>query len=276
MNYLEIKAPAKINFGLHVISKRDDGFHNIETIFYPLKDLYDVLTFTISDKFNFTCHNNDLENDQNLIIKAKELLEQVAKRKFNVKINLDKNIPIGAGLGGGSSDAAATLLSLNEMFNLKLETETLKIIALQLGSDVPFFISSKPSFAEGRGEIISLLDFEIKYTILIINPGIHISTKEVYDNITHGVSSFNLRKISETIFYDNGKLKSVVNDFEKFVFNKYPQVKEIKDQLYKYRAKFALMTGSGSSVFGIFANTVDAEKAKESFPSNYFSFINYY
>jgi 4-diphosphocytidyl-2-C-methyl-D-erythritol kinase len=274
MNYLEIKAPAKINFGLNVISKRDDGFHNIKTIFYPLRDLYDVLTFRLSDKFRFKCSNNDLADNQNLIIKAKELLEDVSKRKFNVEINLDKRIPIGAGLGGGSSDAAATLLSLNEMFILNLESDKLKEFGLQLGSDVPFFISCKPSFAEGRGEKISQIDFEIKYPILVVNPGIHISTKEAYRNISPDEVSFSLSNFDKINFNDSEKLKLITNDFEKFVFKKYPAIKNIKEQLYNKGAKFALMTGSGSTVFGIFEHLSEAQIVKESFSSQYFTFIS--
>jgi 4-diphosphocytidyl-2-C-methyl-D-erythritol kinase len=275
MEYLEIKAPAKINFGLNIISKRDDGYHNIETIFYPLIDLYDVITFTKSDKFSFTSDNKKLENSTNLIIKAKDILESEAKNNFNVEIELIKKIPVGAGLGGGSSDAAAALLSLNEMFNLKYETETLKKFSLQLGSDVPFFINPKPSFAEGRGEKINLINFEINQPILIVNPGIHISTKEAYRNITPKKPSFNLSNLFKIDFSNNELLKYITNDFEDNVFKTHPKVKEIKDRLYLNGAKFALMSGSGSTVFGIFENIEAAKKAKDTFPTEYFTFISY-
>jgi 4-diphosphocytidyl-2-C-methyl-D-erythritol kinase len=275
MEYLEIKAPAKINFGLNIISKRDDGYHNIETIFYPLIDLYDVITFTKSDKFSFTSDNKKLENSTNLIIKAKDILESEAKNNFNVEIELIKKIPVGAGLGGGSSDAAAALLSLNEMFNLKYETETLKKFSLQLGSDVPFFINPKPSFAEGRGEKINLINFEINQPILIVNPGIHISTKEAYRNITPKKPSFNLSNLFKIDFSNNELLKYITNDFEDNVFKTHPKVKEIKDRLYLNGAKFALMSGSGSTVFGIFENIEAAKKAKDTFPTKYFTFISY-
>jgi 4-diphosphocytidyl-2-C-methyl-D-erythritol kinase len=275
MDYLEIKAPAKINFGLNVISKRDDGYHNIETIFYPLNDLYDVIKFSKSEKFVFSSNKKDLENNHNLIIKAKNILEKELQKKINVKIELIKKIPVGAGLGGGSSDASATLLSLNEMFGLKFEIETLKKFALQLGSDVPFFINPNPSFAEGRGENITLVDFEINLPILIVNPHIHISTKEAYQNITAKKQSFNLRNITKFDFSNIEELKQITNDFEDYVFRTYPKVKQIKEQLYSSGAKFALMTGSGSTVFGIFENIETIKKAKKSFPSEYFTYISY-
>ena len=274
MDYLEIKAPAKINIGLNIISRRNDGFHNIETIFYPLNELYDVIKLTKTDDFSFISSVKDLENNQNLIIKAKEVLEQEAKKKFNVMIELIKSIPTGAGLGGGSSDAAAALLSFNEMFNLKFETDTLKKIAIRLGSDVPFFIDPKPSFAEGRGERITLLDLKINLPILIVNPGIQISTREAYGNIIPQKRAYHLRNISKKIFFKEAELMHITNDFEEYVFKTYPQVKEIKEHLYLSGAKFALMTGSGSTVFGIFETLEEATKAKESFPKQYFTFIN--
>ncbi|MCX6149054.1 MAG: 4-(cytidine 5'-diphospho)-2-C-methyl-D-erythritol kinase [Ignavibacteriales bacterium] len=276
MNYVEIKAPAKINFGLFVTSKRSDGFHNIETIFYPINDLYDELFFTKADRFEFISNDKELENKHNLIIKAKEILETEAKKIFNVKIELNKKIPIGAGLGGGSSDAAATLLSLNEMFKLNFELETLRKFALELGSDVPFFIKPKPSFAEGRGEKLSVIDFEISSAILLVNPGIHISTKEAYGNIHSKLAGFNLGKINKSQISDPGFLiKNVKNDFEDYVFNFYPEVENIKEILYQSRANFSIMTGSGSTVFGLFNNLQDAMLAKEKFPSHYFTFISY-
>ena len=139
MKELIVKAPAKINIGLNIVSKRNDGYHNIETIFYPL-ELYDQLTFKESNKFIFTSTNKELEKlNDNLIVKAKNLLEKETKQKINVDIHLDKNIPVGGGLGGGSTDAASTLISLNNLLKLKLSKERLQTLALELGSDVPFF-----------------------------------------------------------------------------------------------------------------------------------------
>ena len=185
MKYIEIKAPAKINIGLNIVEKRKDGYHNLETFFYPICDLFDVLTFEQSDDFSFNCDVDELNSlEDNLVVKAKTLLEDETNKKLNIKINLQKNIPIGAGLGGGSSDAAATLISLNEMFTLNIPYDRLLELALQLGSDVPFFLKAKPAIGKSRGEILAIKEFEIPKYILLVNPRIHISTKEAFANIT--------------------------------------------------------------------------------------------
>jgi 4-diphosphocytidyl-2-C-methyl-D-erythritol kinase len=276
MDYLEIKAPAKINFGLYITSKREDGYHNLETIFYPIYDLYDEMFFMPSDSFILTTDNEDLNNEDNLIVKAKNLLEELTGKIINVKIDLKKNIPMGAGMGGGSSDAATTLISLNEMFNLKVDNPVLMRLALKLGSDVPFFIKPKPSFAQSRGEELSLIDFHISLPILIVNPGIHVSTKSAYQNIRPHKSEFNLRNLEHFDLEQPAELvKNVRNDFEDFVFNSFPEVKTIKEEMYNMGAVFSIMTGSGSTVFGIFENLDEAEKAKRCFPAEYFTFISY-
>lgn len=275
MDYLEIKAPAKINIGLNVVSKRNDGFHNIESVFYPLEGLFDKLYFRKSEEFFFTSNDSDLNSRDNLIIKSKNLLENYTGRKFGVSIELEKYIPIGAGLGGGSSDAATTLISLNEMFELNLSTDVLQKLALSIGSDVPFFIMSKPAFAEGRGEMLMPIDISIRGHILIINAGIHISTKEAYQNITPKPAEFDLRKFGLINYNDNVHLKQLItNDFESYAFSTHPVLAQIKSSLYSHGARFALMTGSGSSIFGIFDEYSDALSARDSFPSDYFSYIS--
>ncbi|MGE5411935.1 MAG: 4-(cytidine 5'-diphospho)-2-C-methyl-D-erythritol kinase, partial [Clostridiales bacterium] len=255
---------------------REDGYHNLETIFYPIYDLYDEMFFMPSDSFILTTDNEDLNNEDNLIVKAKNLLEDLTGKKINVKIDLKKNIPMGAGMGGGSSDAATTLISLNEMFDLKVDNPTLMRLALKLGSDVPFFIKPKPSFAQSRGEELSLIDFHISLPILIVNPGIHVSTKSAYQNIRPHKSEFNLKNLEHFDLMQSADLvKNVRNDFEDFVFNSFPQVKAIKDEMYKMGAIFSLMTGSGSTVFGIFKDLDEAEKARRCVPEDYFTFISY-
>ncbi|NJD22830.1 MAG: 4-(cytidine 5'-diphospho)-2-C-methyl-D-erythritol kinase [Melioribacter sp.] len=276
MKYIEIKAPAKINIGLNILSKREDGFHNLSTLFYPIIDLYDLLTFELSDKFDFKCNTNTVPNDEtNLVVKAKNLLENVSGKKINVKINLEKNIPSQAGLGGGSSDAAATLISLNEIFQLGLDNKKLNELALQLGSDVPFFIKSKSAIGTSRGEILELVDLEIIETILIINPGISISTKDAFHNITPNNSGTDFHSLIEKgkLNYDLVRQK-VKNDFEKFVFGKYPEIENIKLKLYQMGALFASLSGSGSSVYGIFPNIESAQSAKQHYHKNYFCFLS--
>lgn len=276
MNYIEIKAPAKINLGLNIISRRPDGYHNLETIFYPIFDLFDVIKITKAKSFSFRCNIKEIDLDSNnLIIKAKNKLEKYSGKKINVDIYCEKNIPIGAGLGGGSSDAAATLISLNEMFGLNIQYNEMLKIALELGSDVPFFIKSKPSYAGGRGEELEQIDLSINYPILLINPHIHVSTKEAFANITPLKSKHKLVDsfVSEQLNFDmlNAKVK---NDFEYSIFSKYPLLQEIKERLYEVGARFVLMSGSGSTIYAIFSNLNQARMVYNSFPSEYFKFIS--
>lgn len=274
MEELRIKAPGKINIGLNVISNRQDGYHNIETIFYPL-ELCDYLIFKQADNFTFTANRNELitESD-NLIIKAKDKLEEETGKNINVHVHLDKNIPISGGLGGGSSDAASTLTGLNKLLRLNLSNEKLFKLALSIGSDVPFFLNPKPCFAESRGEKLTYLDFSINYPILIINPGIHISTKWAYEQVAPKKTGFNLNKIKPEQMNDFRLLKEKVkNDFEEIVFSKHKLISNLKDQLYKNGALFSLMSGSGSTVFGIFKDIHKANEVKKTFENNYFTFI---
>lgn len=275
MDYLEIKAPAKINLGLNVVSKRQDGYHNIETIFYPLEGLYDKIFIKRADYFSFSSNDRSLDNEHNLIVKAKDLLEQVSGTKLNVSIELEKHIPIGAGLGGGSSDAATVLVSLNEMFSLSYNLTQLRGFGLAIGSDVPFFIKPKPSFASGRGEVFEPVGLELNASVLIVNPGIHISTKEAYQNISPKLPSFNLRNIDKLNFSDRDQLKCfITNDFEDFAFRTYPVLKDIKESLYGFGAKFSLMTGSGSTIFALFDSKEDARLALRHLPASYFTCIS--
>jgi 4-diphosphocytidyl-2-C-methyl-D-erythritol kinase len=270
-----VKTPAKINIGLNVINKRQDGFHNIETIFYPV-NLYDNLTIELSGNFSFDSNISQLANDDgNTVLKAVSILENESGRNLNVKIFLEKNIPIGAGMGGGSSDGAAALKVLNKLFELNLNDNKLKEFALLIGSDAPYFINPIPSIAQSRGEQLTETKFSIPYPILIVNPGIHISTKWAYENITLNTQHINISGILDLDKIDSGKLKNIfTNDFEKVVFPEFPEVENIKNQLYDLGAMFALMTGSGSTVYGIFPDLLSAENAKKAFPDNYFTFVH--
>lgn len=278
MKYIEIKAPAKINIGLKALSKREDGFHNLSTLFYPINDLYDTLIFEKSNHFSFLC---DVENipkdDSNLIVKAKNILEIETNKKINVKIKLIKRIPTEAGLGGGSSDAATTLISLNEMFSLGLNYEKLITLSLKLGSDVPFFIKPKPSIGKSRGEILEPIELEIQEPILIVNPKIKVSTKEAFSEIQPFNSEIDYQSLISNGKIDYQLLKEkVTNDFEKNIFSYYPEIKNIKNIMFENGALFSLMTGTGSTVFGIFNNVEEAEKVVQLFPKNYFTFISNY
>lgn len=275
MEYVEIKAPAKINVGLNIVEKRNDGYHNLETFFYPICDFYDKLTFERADNFSFECENNELNSSENnLVVKAKELLEKESQKKLNVKIVLKKNIPLGAGLGGGSSDAAATLISLNEMFELNIPFDKLLELALQLGSDVPFFLKAKPAVGKSRGEILTLKNFEIPYHILIVNPRIHVSTKEAFSNITPQPAKINYEKVFTTFDTFLTEKKNIINDFENYVFTKYPEIKSIKELMLSNGAIFSLMSGSGSTVYGIFKKEENISKVKKKLPNHYFVYTN--
>ena len=274
MKKIIIKSPAKINFGLNIVAKRDDGFHNIETIFYPT-ELHDVLTFEKADKFSFTCNNELIKNDENnLVIRAVRLIEQLVKREIAVSIVLEKNIPLGAGLGGGSSNAAQTLLSINELFELQIKNELINDFALQLGSDVPFFLHPVPSYASSRGEILSPIDLEITKPILLVNPGIHISTKWAYQNIKPKTPIFNLNSLSSEDVKNIASLKGkVVNDFANIAFAAHPQLAEIKKTMFEYEAEFVLMSGSGSTIFGVFPESNSAKKANKYFSKTFFTYL---
>lgn len=271
MDKLVVNSPAKINLGLNIISKRSDGYHDLNTIFYPLK-LSDKITFTKSDTFNFDSNNSDLLKE-NLIIKAKEQLEKESNKKINTDIYLEKNIPIGAGLGGGSSNAAITLKSLNKLFELGFSEQELKNFALKLGSDVPFFIDPIPSFATSRGEVLKQINLKLEGYLLLVNPGIHISTKWAFDSITLKNNKIELTDIPNQINRNNNIAEILTNDFEDVVFKEYPEIGNIKKKILDSGAYFSLMTGTGSTVYGLFDDLNKVEFIKEEFPKNYFIYI---
>lgn len=275
MKSLSIKAPAKINLGLNIIRKRDDGYHDIETFFYPI-NLFDTLTFYESSNFDFFCDNEELDNESNLIIKGKQLLENELQKKINVRILLNKKIPIGAGLGGGSSDAAAALLGMNKFLNLDIDEETLKRLAVKVGADVPFFLKPISSYAEGIGDVITPMECKLNFPIVLVCPQIRIETKWAYEQASVVEPIYSLKKLIEDceidFYFMQNKIK---NDFEPIVFRHFPEIEKIKKELYKLGAMFALMSGSGSSVYGIFPNLSKAEHSINIFNKHYFTFLHY-
>jgi len=275
MDKITVDSPAKINLGLNVIRKRDDGYHDLETIFIPLL-LSDKITFSKSNEFSFRT-DSDLLNqlNDNLVLKAIRLLEDFTNRKFVLDIFVEKIIPIGGGLGGGSSNAATTLKTINKMFDLGLDYTQLSLLAIKLGSDVPYFLNPVSSYAESRGELIYPLNIELPYPILIINPRIKIDTAWAFKKIKSVTPVKNLRQIFQESLDDFAKLRSYVkNDFEEVVFNEFPLLKQIKEELYKQGAEFSLMSGTGSTVYGLFSNLQKAYWAEEYFKQNYFTFLN--
>ncbi|NOX47919.1 MAG: 4-(cytidine 5'-diphospho)-2-C-methyl-D-erythritol kinase, partial [Chlorobi bacterium] len=244
---------AKINLGLSITGKRLDGFHNIETIMVPI-GLCDVLEIIEAKAFHFSFATSGLEikgdENQNLVVKAWNLL-QVRFDLPPVKIHLHKAIPMGAGLGGGSSDAAFLIKNINTLFGLKLSVEQMEAFALELGSDCPFFIRDKPVLATGRGELFEDIELDLGlYHIIIVKPEIHMETSAAYGQVTPVQKSISLKEIMKIpISRWKGLL---INDFEKPVFEKHPAIRSIKDPLYEMGAVYVSMSGSGSAVFGLF------------------------
>jgi 4-diphosphocytidyl-2-C-methyl-D-erythritol kinase len=246
-------ANAKINIGLNIIEKRADGFHNIESVFYPVSwnDIVEIIPLT-EKKISFSSSGIDIpgNDSDNLILKAYNLIQQDFELP-GASIHLHKIIPIGAGLGGGSSDAAHAIKILNDLFELKLKQEQMLTYAAQLGSDCSFFILNKPAFAFGKGEKLNPIELSLKeYSIAIIYPDIHISTAEAYAGIKPEKP---LKPLTELIKFPIEEWKDTVfNDFEKSIFPKYPLLKNLKEKLYAKGAIYASMSGSGSAIYGIF------------------------
>lgn len=263
---------AKINLGLNIVEKRPDGYHNLETVFYPvpLEDALEVNVLNEGSK-KFRLHQAGLEIEgeveNNLVVKAYKLLDE----KFNlppVDIHLFKHIPSGAGLGGGSSDAAYMLKLLNEKFSLELTDETLEEYAAKLGADCAFFIRNTPTYAEGIGNVFSPISLSLKeYQIVLVKPDIFVSTREAFAKIKPHRQDIPLKEVLKHPIEEWKEL--MVNDFEESVFPQFPAIKAIKEKLYKQGAVYAAMTGSGSSVFGLF-KPEDNKPAKEGFGENAF------
>lgn len=242
----------KINLGLRILGKRADGYHNLATVFYPLP-VHDVLEIVNSTASQLTVTGIPVAGppEKNLCMKAWELLRKDFPALPPVSIHLHKNIPMGAGLGGGSADGAFMLQLLNRKFQLQISQEQLLQYALQLGSDCPFFIYNRPCLATGRGELLQPVESDLgNYSFLLVHPGIHVNTSWAFSQIT---SSSDPHSLDEIIKLPVEKWKDELkNDFESPVMSHHPSLQEIKDQLYGHGAIYASMSGSGSSVYSIF------------------------
>jgi 4-diphosphocytidyl-2-C-methyl-D-erythritol kinase len=252
------------------LNKRADGYHNLETVFYPLP-FYDVLEIiqsanTLKPYEVFVSGKTIQCNDEdNLCVKAYLLLKKDFPQLPSVKIYLHKAIPSGAGLGGGSSNGAFMLALLNNKFNLKIQEDKLLNYALTLGSDCPFFIINKPAVAHGRGEMMKHVELNLSgYKLLLVNPGLHVSTGWAFSH----VQVSNQNNTSSIINKPIEDWKELKNDFEPIVFEKYPSIKNIKEKMYDAGAVYASMSGSGSTVYGIFADNTIIDH--EIFPKEYF------
>lgn len=252
--------PCKINLGLNIIRKRPDGFHDIETCFFPVP-WCDILEIIPSSELSFTITGNAIpgDADANLCVKAYHLL----KRDFDipaVHMHLHKIIPTGAGLGGGSSDAAATLNLLNDVFELTIPSDQLRQYAAFLGSDCAFFIQPRPTLGSGRGEVLEDVGISLRGLFLVIvKPDAHISTAAAYAGVSPARHEVSIRKVLAE--YPITAWKELLkNDFEYSVFEKYPNIRHTKEKLYNLGATYASMSGSGSAVFGIFTTPPDVKK----------------
>ena len=270
---MDIKAYAKINLGLHIIGKRADGFHNIETVFYHI-NLFDELHLSPANDISISSTTAEIPTDSNnLCWKAVKLLQNELGVTNGVNIGLKKNIPTGAGLGGGSSDAAAILRYVPKLWNIHIQQAQLQAMALQLGSDVPFFLYDSSAYAEGRGELLQKVDFTLPYWIVLINPNIHVSTPWAYKVLSEKRNGAFPDRSNMFNQFSHSPIQTILesqNDFEEVVFNQFPAIKKVKQKLSKLGAVLSLMSGSGSSVFGLFENIQSAELAIEFFKKEYF------
>lgn len=253
---------SKINLGLRITHRLDNGYHSIESIFIPTS-FSDILEIIPSiDKTEFYYHGIEIpgDKDDNLIYKAWKLLA----KDYEIppfKSNLLKAIPLGAGLGGGSADGSSMLKLLNQVFHLGISKKSLETYAKILGADCPFFIKNEPSYVEGIGEKLSAVSLHLKgYYLLIVCPGIHVNTREVFQSIEPRPTEDNLINIVNTFPISDWK-EHVFNDFEDFAFHMHPELESLKMMLYEKGALYASMSGTGSSIYGIFEEEIELEES---------------
>ena len=256
MNPLTFPAPAKLNLSLRVLGQREDGFHEIDTIMVKLPGLADALEFREAGEFSFQCDDPTVPSDgNNLVVKAMRAYERASGLSCRYSISLRKVVPHGAGLGGGSSDAATTLLALNRLHDSKLGVDALREIAASLGSDIPFFLTTGASRCTGRGEKITSIDSPPKLPVLLLKPDFSVPTPDAYAQWKH---SFEIPGIRYSQQIDRGV--SLMNDLERPVFGKHRFLAEIKQWLLeREETTAALMSGSGSTIFAVLKNLRDAD-----------------
>jgi 4-diphosphocytidyl-2-C-methyl-D-erythritol kinase len=268
---LSLKAPAKINWFLRVLRKRDDGYHDIESLMQCVR-LYDLLDFHHADKIKITS-DLDIPLEDNLVYKAVSLIQKHTSCRKGVKITLKKNIPVSAGLGGGSSDAAYTLLGLNTFWRLGLGKKELSSIGLEIGSDVPFFMNGPSAFVEGRGEKITPLHIHSSVVFLLVKPPVSVYTRWAYESFDKlRIGELTKRAVDIKLFCQTLNNKDftslnnmLTNDLEWVVIKKYPVVNEIKERLLEKGAILSAMSGSGPTVFGVFNSVETAKSASKVF-----------
>lgn len=261
----------KINLGLDVISRREDGYHNIRTIMQSI-DLHDVIHYkAIKSGFSLTCNNENLSIDKdNLIYKAWDLMCKLSNSELGIEIYLEKNLPIGAGLAGGTSNGAMTLHALNKLYNLNYSNEKLAKETLKLGADFPFCINGGRILCEGIGEVLTPLEYNIPLYILIVNPGFQVCTKDVYQNLDLNEKRIDFEEISYALNNNIKRLENKLeNKLESVVTRMYKIIDDIKDELLEGGAIESSMSGSGPTVFGVFKDESSLNKAYDKIHNKY-------
>jgi 4-diphosphocytidyl-2-C-methyl-D-erythritol kinase len=272
------KAHAKINLFLNVVKKRFDGYHDLEMVMAPLH-LHDLLTFgeDSSGKITITSDIEITENmEDNIVYKIAIFLQEDFQVSEGVKIHINKNIPIAAGLAGGSADAAATFRGLNKLWKLKLSMDDMAKLAINFGADIPFCLYNKLSIARGKGEELLFINKKLKTKVLLVNPNIKISTKEVFSKVNEeDIKHVKITNMSSAIYNKNYELmvRELHNSLEKIAFEMEPKIKEIKNSMIDFGLDGALMTGSGATVFGLSKNKDKLNYVYEIMKDDYFKII---
>ncbi len=257
------RAYAKINLGLLVLEKRPDGYHDIETVFHRVC-LHDEITLAPSHAITVKSSSSDAPSDErNICFKAAELVQAHLGVIAGVNISIKKNIPVGAGLGGGSSDAASVLLHLPAFWGKPIAEESILSFALQLGSDVPYFLKNGSALATSRGEKLEYFELGVPYGVLLCNPGVHISTAWAYQHVRPKRRSIDLKSLVFAGMRDSQRLREITNDFESGVVSEYPVVGEVKRMMVGNGAVFSLMSGSGSTVYGLYDDVALAQQTSQ-------------
>ena len=262
-----INAHCKINIGLRVVRRREDGYHDLQTIMYPVLGLYDVIDIDPLEGYDVEFVGRgivvDCPVEKNLVVRAARLMQQRYATR-GVRITLDKRVPFGAGLGGGSADATAVISAMNDIFSLGLDSPTLASIAAELGSDTPFFVYDTPQYCTGRGEIMEPVEVNLRGKwIVVAKPQEGVSTAEAYGGVRPAVPESDLR---ELVAQPVGKWQeSIVNDFEAHILVSHPSIAQIKQSLLDAGAEYAAMSGSGSAVFAIFDQRPTLNLSAETF-----------
>jgi len=261
-----IQTGCKINLGLNVVERRPDGYHNLQTIFYPVP-LYDELTIREKDSLimdgedTLTLGGNLLEGEvwDNLVLRAVRLLRQEGFPIPPLNIDLRKVIPSGAGLGGGSSDAACMVTSLTKLYGLPLTDEQMESLVGKLGADCPFFINPRPLYAEGIGDVFTPISLDLSgWYLMLVKPEVHVSTREAYAGVHPHQPAYSLLDVVKQPV--GAWASRMVNDFEESIFFNHPLLSEIKEELYRQGAAYASMSGSGSTIFGLFRSRPNCEE----------------